>query len=43
MHHLLVGTHGRSIYLAELEKIQKLNPAILNKQLHVYDIKDSMS
>ena len=40
MNHLLVGTHGRSIYLAELEKIQKLNPEILNKQLHVYDIKD---
>tara|TARA_B100001250_G_scaffold78647_1_gene64593 strand:- start:874 stop:3687 length:2814 start_codon:yes stop_codon:yes gene_type:complete len=40
MNHLLVGTHGRSIYLAELEKIQELTSAILNKQIYVYDIKD---
>ena len=38
--HLLVGTHGRSIYLAELENIQKLNSDILTKDLYVYDIKD---
>jgi len=40
MNHLLIGTHGRSIYLAELEKIQELTSAILNKQIYVYDIKD---
>ena len=40
MNHLLVGTHGRSIYLAELENIQKLNSEILNQDLYVYDIKD---
>ena len=38
MNHLLVGTHGRSIYLAELDKVQQLNSDILNKDLYLYDI-----
>ena len=35
---LIVGTHGRSIYIANVEHIQKLNTEVLNKQLHLFDI-----
>ena len=38
MNHLLVGTHGRSIYLAEIDKVQQLNSDILNKDLYLYNI-----
>ena len=37
--HLLVGTHGRSIYLSEIEKVQNLSDDILNSSLHIYPIK----
>ena len=38
--HLLVGTHGRSIYLTEIEKIQNLSNEIENASLYIYPIKD---
>ena len=37
--HLLIGTHGRSIYLTEIEKIQGLSDEILNSSLYVYPLK----
>lgn len=39
-HDLLVGTHGRSIYIADAAHIQKLNEDILEKPLYVYEIAD---
>ena len=38
--HLLVGTHGRSIYLANIEKIQNLSSEIQNSSLYIYPLKD---
>ncbi|MDC1034381.1 glycosyl hydrolase, partial [Flavobacteriaceae bacterium] len=37
--HLLVGTHGRSIYLTEIEKIQRLSDEILKSSLYIYPLK----
>ena len=37
--HLLIGTHGRSIYLTKIEKIQGLSDEILNSSLYVYPLK----
>jgi photosystem II stability/assembly factor-like uncharacterized protein len=37
--HLLVGTHGRSIYLTEIEKIQGLSDKILKSSLYIYPLK----
>ncbi|MEM9141626.1 MAG: glycosyl hydrolase [Bacteroidota bacterium] len=34
--HLLAGTHGRSIYKADISILQQLNQEILDKQLHVF-------
>lgn len=34
--HLLVGTHGRSIYRADIKHVQALTPEILNAELHVF-------
>ncbi len=34
--HLLVGTHGRSIYQADISKIEQLTPALLQKELYVF-------
>ena len=36
--HLLVGTHGRSIYLADIKKIQDLSEEILESSLHLYPL-----
>jgi len=38
--HLIVGTHGRSLYLADIERLQKLTPQILEKDLHVFEIEN---
>jgi photosystem II stability/assembly factor-like uncharacterized protein len=38
--HLLVGTHGRSIYLSNIEKIQNLSSEIQNSSLYIYPLKD---
>lgn len=36
--HLLVGTHGRSIYKAEIANLQKTTPGIMNDKLHVFAV-----
>ncbi len=36
--HLLVGTHGRSIYQADVRYIQELSPDLLEEPLHVFSI-----
>ncbi|OZC02910.1 WD40/YVTN/BNR-like repeat-containing protein [Rubricoccus marinus] len=33
---LVVGTHGRSIWIADLEEVQQLTPALLAEALHVF-------
>lgn len=38
--HLLVGTHGRSIYKADISQIEKLTPEILQKGLHLYPLEN---
>jgi len=38
--HLLVGTHGRSIYRADIAAIQKMTPEILKKELHIYPLEN---
>lgn len=35
---LLVGTHGRSLYLADVKEVQQLRDSILQKNLFVFDI-----
>lgn len=39
-HDLIIGTHGRSIYKANVEHLQKLNNNLLSKQVHLFDLKD---
>jgi photosystem II stability/assembly factor-like uncharacterized protein len=36
--HLLVGTHGRSIYRAELGALQALSNSVLNQESHVFEL-----
>jgi photosystem II stability/assembly factor-like uncharacterized protein len=36
--HLLVGTHGRSIYKADISKLQKMNTTIMNDDLYVFGV-----
>lgn len=43
-HDLVVGTHGRSIYIANIEQVQQLNEEIVAKALHIFppnDVKHS--
>ena len=35
---LIVGTHGRSIYVTNIEVLQKLNQSILDSELYIYDL-----
>ncbi len=35
---LVVGTHGRSIYIANVKHLQMLNESILSKKIHLFDI-----
>ena len=37
---VVVGTHGRSIYIANVEHLQQLNEKLLAKQLHLFALKD---
>jgi len=37
---LVAGTHGRSIYICNVEHLQQLTPEILAKNLHVFEIND---
>lgn len=36
--HLLVGTHGRSIYKANIAKLQLMTPDIMKNNLYVFDL-----
>ncbi len=36
--HLIVGTHGRSIYKADISPLQKLTPDMLSKNLVVFEL-----
>ncbi len=36
--HLVVGTHGRSIYVADVEHVQQLTPDVLARPLHLFAI-----
>ena len=36
--HLVVGTHGRSIYIGDISKIQKVTPELLEKSLHLFEL-----
>lgn len=35
---LILGTHGRSIYLANIEPIQKMNKAVMEKSITLFDV-----
>ena len=37
--HLLVGTHGRSIYKVDISVLQSINNAVMSKPLTIFDIK----
>lgn len=37
---LVVGTHGRSIYVMNVMPIQELTPNVMAKALHIFDLKD---
>ncbi len=37
-HDLVVGTHGRSIYIASIAALEQLNDSITNQELFVYDL-----
>ncbi|MGJ8715799.1 MAG: VPS10 domain-containing protein [Maribacter stanieri] len=38
--HLLVGTHGRSIYKADISTLQTMSPEVLKKALHTYPLEN---
>ncbi len=38
--HLLVGTHGRSIYMADIAKLEKMSPEVFTKPLYVFDVEN---
>lgn len=40
---LLVGTHGRSLYLADVQHLQKMTDEILQKKMYVFDIQEIKS
>jgi hypothetical protein len=35
---LVVGTHGRSVYIADMSYLQKIDQNILSKELHVFEV-----
>ncbi|MEW6467600.1 MAG: glycosyl hydrolase [Bacteroidota bacterium] len=37
---IVVGTHGRSIYVASVKELQQMNDSILAKSLYVFDLED---
>jgi hypothetical protein len=37
--HLIIGTHGRSLYKADISAIQATTADILDKDLHIFDMK----
>ncbi len=38
-HDLVIGTHGRSFYVADVSQLQKLDPEALDKNLLAFDLK----
>lgn len=38
--HLLVGTHGRSIYKVDIANLQKVNNQVLNSKLYAFDVEN---
>ena len=36
---LVLGTHGRSFYVANVEHLQKLTPEVLSKRIHLFEVK----
>ena len=36
---LIIGTHGRSIFKSNIELVQSLTPEILDKSIHLFEIK----
>jgi len=38
--HLLIGTHGRSIYKADISSLQQMTTDVINKDLYVYETKN---
>ena len=36
-HDLVIGTHGRSFYIADVTELQKLNEELLAKAIHLFD------
>jgi len=36
-HELIIGTHGRSIYIANVSQLKKLNSTILSKNIHLFN------
>jgi photosystem II stability/assembly factor-like uncharacterized protein len=38
--HLLVGTHGRSIYKADISTLQKMTPELMNRNLYAYKLEN---
>jgi photosystem II stability/assembly factor-like uncharacterized protein len=40
-HHLLVGTHGRSFYLADLTQLELMDSSLLADDLHLFAIPES--
>ena len=39
-HDLVIGTHGRSIYRADIEQLQQLTNQVLNQAIHIFDFDD---
>ncbi|MCF8241430.1 MAG: hypothetical protein K9J16_08575 [Melioribacteraceae bacterium] len=37
---LVIGTHGRSIYIADVACVQKLTPDLLNNNLHLFELNE---
>ncbi len=38
-HDLVVATHGRSIYIANMNEVEKLTPELLTEELHLFPLK----
>ncbi|NOX90384.1 MAG: glycosyl hydrolase [Calditrichaeota bacterium] len=39
-HDLVIGTHGRSIYIANMNEVEQLTPEILSKKLYLFPLKN---
>ncbi len=39
-HDLVIGTHGRSVYIANMNEVEQLTPEILSKKLYLFPLKN---